>query len=162
MLPVCHHGLGPLAFSRLTVRLFMRKLSAISHTTTGHHCQRGKGAPTNEISVLLQVHFRHAKVSQPNSSLPPRHRHSFSPFPNPDSEKQEKVTSPAAFTNGNGSQKNPLLAQHWNKVVYNQEEGKKPLLLEAASHWSVQLHTAQKSNYLSTLCVRFPIKCVFH
>jgi len=32
-------------------------------------------------------------------------------------ERGESDKSPAGFTNGNGSQKNPLPAQHWNKVV---------------------------------------------
>lgn len=47
------------------------------------------------------------------------------------------------------------------KSYITRRKGRKPLLLEAARHWSVQLHTAQKSNYTNTLCVRFPIKHVF-
>lgn len=95
---------------------------------------------------------------QPSSPLSPRHRHSGSPLPNPSSEKGEIVPS---LLLGSQSEMAYRRAQHWNKVIYNQEKGRKLLLLEAASHWSVQLHTAQKSNYTNTLCVGFPIKHVF-
>lgn len=132
---------------------FQEKAAATPHTATGHLCQSRTGASANEGSVL-QVAFRDTQWASPAAHCY-QDRHSNSPLPNPSSEKGEKsAKSPAGLTKWR--------AQHWNKVIYNQEKGRKPLLLEAASHWSVQLHTAQKSNYTNTLCVRFPIKCVFH
>lgn len=150
-LPVCRHGLGPWAGSH-------RGLSgeSCSHTTHSHRAS----LPEQDRSICKwrkcpPSGFQGHAVSQPSSPLLPRHRHSNSSLPNLSSEKGEKsAKSPAGLTKWR--------AQHWNKVIYNQEKGRKPLLLEAASHWSVQLHTAQKSNYTNTLCVRFPIKCVFH
>lgn len=97
---------------------FMSKLPATSDTTTGHHCQ---GASISEVSVLLPVRFGHTKVSQPNSTLPPRQAEFSLSVPKAQfRERGKRDKSPAGFTNGNGSQKDPLPAQHWNKVVYNQ------------------------------------------
>lgn len=54
--------------------------------------------------------FQGQAVSQPSSLLPPRHRHSGSPLPNPSSEKGEKsAKSPAGLTKWNGSQKSTAL-----------------------------------------------------
>lgn len=127
----------------------MRKLPAVSDTTTGHHHQSGKGASANEISILLQVLFIYTQVSQPNSSLSPRHRRSVSPFPNPDSEKEEKVTNLLLGLQMEMVHRR-IRCQH-STGIKNQEKGRKPLPLEAASHWSVQLHTAQRSKYIKYL-----------
>lgn len=89
--PGCQPQPGPTHLQQAHTEAFMSKLTTTSDITTGHHCQRGKGASTSEMSDLLREHFRYTKVSQPKS-----HQHrlsSVSPFPKPDSQKGEKVTS---------------------------------------------------------------------
>lgn len=139
------HSLGP---EQAHTEAFQEKAAATPDTTAGHLCQRAPGAPAmEEVSSSKWVSETHSgPAQQPTAAETQTFRPSL-PFSS--SEKGEKVTS---LLLGSQSEMDHRRAQHWSKVIYNQEKGRKPLLLEAASHCSVQLHTAQKSNYTNTLC----------
>lgn len=153
-LPVCL-GLGPWAGSHWGL-----SGESCSHARHNRRASlpEGDGSICNEGSGLLQVGFRDRQWASPAAHCHQDTGIQALPSQIPVQRKGKKVTS---LLLGSQSEMDHRRAQHWNKVIYNQEKGRKPLLLEAASHWSVQLHTAQKSNYTNTLCVRFPIKCVF-
>lgn len=123
--------------SRLTLRPFRRKLQPRQTQPQGTSARGGRQHPQWRKCPPLSG-FQGQTVSQPSSTLPPRHRHLGSPLPNPSSEKGEKKYQVSCWAHRR--------AQHWNKVIYNQEKGRRPLLLEVSStqHRSI--------NYTNTLC----------